>query len=391
MIFSASLADFQKLLQKVLPAIPPKSTLPVLEHIHFTLEENSLRVIATDQDITIMSVMEVAAEQGGSVLVPARKINDIIKVLDHNGQISFTADMDSFEIKIKAGKGTYKLKGLDPEEYLALPELFESAKPDITNLENTSEEFRAVFTKDELQKLASKTVFAVSTDEFRPAMTGVLFQFRKSYVNAVSTDSFRLVRATVVSEQAALPDGTDIILPARTIDQLKRIDDDTIMSLVEAQGKITHVRFDFGNTVFISRIIDEKFPPYEAVIPTGNDIHVLVDQREFLSAVKRVAIFANTHSKQVKMKLEDNLLTMTAEDDDSGYAGTEEVSCDYSHEPMEIGFNFKYLEDAVQNIDSSETENNLIVLQFSEANKPALIVPKSDKELLLMLIMPVRL
>ncbi len=400
MQFSAPLLDFQKLLQRVMPAIPPKSTLPVLEHLNFKISDGNLTVIATDQDITIMSSMPVSMpmdledvnqNKEFSVLVPARKINDIIKALEPKGKFDFVCDLDNFEINIKTEKGKYNMKGLDPNEYLDLPELFESQKPDIEKLNELPEDaFTAVFTETDLRRLAERAVFAVSTDEFRPAMTGVLFQFRKSYVNAVATDSYRLARATSFADKFLYPEDYDLIIPARMVDMLKKVDAQTLMSLIESNNKVTHVRFDFGSTVIISRIINEKFPPYEAVIPVDNNLIVNIDLKELLSATKRVSIFANTVSKQVKMHIMDNLLTLHSEDEDSGYQGSEDVACEYNGPEINIAFNFKFLEEVLQNIPSDETENNVIRMFFSELNKPVLLKPIAENDTLLMLIMPVR-
>lgn len=391
MKFSASLADFQKVLQRVIPAIPPKSTLPVLEHLHLTLTEGSLRIIATDQDITIMSNMDVQSLEIGSILVPARKINDIIRALEPKGSFEFSCSPETFDIKIKTEKGNYSMKGLDPNEYLALPELFESEKPNIEEL--TSPEpnrFMVVLSETDAVRLATRTVFAVSNDEFRPAMTGVLFQFRQNYINTVATDSYRLSRCTCFSDRLTYPEPVDVIIPARMVEMIKKIDEEVVISLIEANEKTTHIRFDFGNTIMISRVINEKFPPYEAVLPQNNDIHILLDQKELLAAVRRVSIFANMVSKQVRLRFAENTITFLSEDEESGYQGKESMPCDYSGDEFEVAFNFKYLEEMVQNIDHTETEGNLITFMFGESNKPVLLKPKNEKDILLMLIMPVR-
>ncbi len=393
MKFSVSLSEFQKALQKTLPAMPPKSTLPILEHLNFNLAGDVLNVIATDQDITIMSTINVESGTDGSVLVPGRRLNEIAKALGHSGGIEFSTSEDTFEITLTTANGVYSMKGLNPDEYLDLPELFDSEKPNITGAGDaqSSDGNSAFFHKSDLMRLANKTAFAVSRDEFRPAMTGVLFQFRGAYVNAVATDSYRLSKAVVKDEKAQYPEELDIILPSRSVELLKKIDSDAVMSMIETQEKITHVRFDMGNTIFITKVIDEKFPPYETVIPDNNNLVVIVDKTQLSSALKRVAIFTSTISKQIRVSISGNQIVMKGEDEEGGTQAKETVPCDYDGEQLEIGFNYHYLEDALQNIDSELLDENKIYLTFSEPTKPVLVKPDLEGSELLMLIMPVRL
>jgi len=386
MNFKVKLSDFSDALQKALPAMPRKSTLPVLEHLSFSLENNLLKIIATDQDIIIMTNLEVEQREEGKILVPGFRINEIVRALE-KGDIEFISDEETYNIEIKTHKGKFKMKGLDESEYLDIPVLFSSSKPNLD--ENNPPAAR--FTKDELSRLADKTYFAVSMDEFRPAMTGVLFQFKGEYVNAVSTDSFRLVKAVCKSESGNFTNDLDIILPVRTVDLLRKVDDDSTLSTIETEGKITHARFDYGNTVLTSRIIDEQFPAYESVIPYSNPFEASIPQKSFLSSLKRVSIFASTSSHQVKASFESNVLTLIGEDEESGTHGKEVLDCQYDQEPFSIGFNCKYLEMAIQNAEDDLGDDENIVMTFSESNKPALIMPKANRELLTMLIMPVKI
>jgi DNA polymerase III subunit beta len=396
MKFKVSIAEFQKLLQKTLPAIPPKSTLPILEHLHFTIFGNKLKIIATDQDITIISSIDVVVEQEGKILVPARRISEIVKALGLVGDLEFYADLETFEIKITTKNGVYQMKGLNPDEYLDIPELFESKKPEIdkeTFGDAPSDEtsLKTIFEKDVLISLATKTVFAVSNDEFRPAMTGVLFQFRENVLNAVATDSYRLVRIIHRTEKPIYPKEMDIIIPARSVELLKKVDNEVIMSVIETHGKITHARFDYGDTIFITRIIDEKFPPYESVIPKNNELAAVIDQRELLSAIKRISILTSSISKQIVLYIQHDQLTIIGRDEEYGTEGDETLPCSFNGDKLDIAFNYRFLEEALQNIDVSQENNYQIVMTFSEPKRPALIKPQGESEDVLMLIMPVRL
>lgn len=385
MNFTVTLNEFQEAVNKTLPAIPPKSTLPVLEHLKFELNNNLLEIVSTDQEITIKTQLNVENATSGKVLVPGRKLNDILKALGKTEKITFNTNVDNFEIDLITDFGVYKMKGLNNDEYIELPELFE------TNVDTSDSSIvdSAVIPKDDVIRLAEKTAFAVSNDDFRPAMTGVLFQFRGQYLNAVSTDSYRLVKSTFNSEAGHLPDDMDIIIPSRTMDILKKADDEVHFSFIKNNDKVTHIKFKVGATIYISRIIDEKFPPYESVIPAGNNIFLTINKNQLQSAIKRVAIFANDITKQIKVKIDSSEMTLTAQDIDSGTKADEKISCNLNGEPVEIGFNYKFLEEAISHINTSS--DGEIVFSLSESNKPALIMPEKDSKDLLMLIMPVRL
>lgn len=392
MKFSVALPEFQKALQKNLPAIPRKSTLPILEHLHFSLTGNELRIVSTDQDITIMSHLNVNGGEDGSILVPGRKIGDLVKTLSE-GQLDFSANETSNEIKLKTSTGKYTLRGLSTSEYLDIPELFESEKPDLEKVkvsEKTGKAPAMYFSKDNISWLADKTHYAVSTDEFRPAMNGVLFQFRENYITAVSTDSYRLVKAVVHADKGSYPNELDLIIPARAIELLRKVDNEVVMSVIETRNRITHARFDVGDTVFITRLIDEKFPPYESVIPSNNELNATVNQKDVINAINRVAHCTSELNHQIKMVIEKNSISISGQDEDSGSEGDEVITCDFSGNKITIGFNYKYLYDAISNIDTDD-EKQAVLMTFSEPTRPVLIKPGKEELDLLMLIMPVRL
>jgi DNA polymerase III subunit beta len=391
MKFTVSLSEFSKVLNKVLPAIPRKSTLPVLEHLNFSLTGDDLQIVATDQDIIIKAIIIVEGSDDGGVLIPARRLSEIVKALDNIGSITFESSHTNYDIKISTIAGNYDMKGLDPDEYLQLPELFESEKPDMDSITANPEQNIAYFNNQDILKLTNKTIFAVSTDEFRAAMTGVLFQFRTDYVNAVSTDSFRLVKVMIEAIEQPFPEDFDVIIPARAVDILRKVETDVIMSSIDNYGKITHLRFDMDNLVFICRVIDERFPPYETVIPQNNNLIVETSRKDFLSAIKRVAIFTSAISHQIRMEITANQLIMRGEDEESGSKGIETLKCDFNGENMVMGFNFKYLEEAIANLDHSEGPDDSLFIFVSEQTKPVLVSTNRDEKSVLMLLMPVRI
>ena len=395
MKFKVKLSDLNKALEITSPAMPKKSTLPILEHFNFQLKDNELKILATDQDLTIMTFLQVQNIEDGQILVPGKRISDIVRALDGADEAEINTN-DRYEIKIKTKAGKYSMKGIAPEEYLVMPELFESEKPDVESVKNSSvvdqsKQPVALFKKDEIVRLAEKTAYAVSKDEYRLAMTGVLLQFGGDTVNAVSTDSYRLVKCVTKPSYGVYPNDLKVIIPVRTIEQLKKADGDTAVSFIKTQMKITHIRFDINNTVIISRIIDEKFPPYESVLPKNNELSALVPKDVIIAAIRRAAIFANSTSNQIKLSFETNVLTIIGEDEESGSQGNETLDCEYSGTSLKIGFNYKYLAEAINNVDDLEDGETRVQMTFSEPNRPALIKPVPDNGDLVMLLMPVRI
>jgi len=396
MKFITNLLNFQKLINKVNMVLPQKSTIPVLEHIYLSLEGNTLKAISSDKDITLMSWIDVEGEMDGKILIPGKKITDIIKSYSGALVVTFEADLENFDVIITIGQGTFKFKGLDPDDYLSIPELFDEEKPDFSTIdsEKTMVEGGKYFSmnKESLVRLCAKTSIATSDDEYRPSMTGVLFQFRENYINAVSTDSYRLVKAVAQLDKPSRINDIDVIIPGKSIDFLKKLDDDdVVLSFVDNGNKISHLRFDFGSTIFVTKLIEEKFPPYELVIPTNNSLELVVDKNQFMHKLKPLGTMANKKVSQIRMVINSDNLVMTFNDDESQTTGKEVLSCEFNSENFEVAFNIKFIEEAVNNITDNETTDNLIRITFSEPNKPALVLPIKDNSDLLMLVMPVRL
>ncbi len=393
MKFTVPMNEMQSLLQRIMPAIPPKTTLPILEHLFFSTENGKLRAIATDQDITIIVNLAVDIELDGSVLVPGRRFEQIVKLQEPSAILEFSVNPENLEIMLSTGTGKYVIKGLSDDEYLDIPELFKAERPDIEGLISGAFKAgaKAMFSKEEVKFLSSKTVFAVSEDEYRPAMTGVLFQFRKDYVKSVATDSYRLVIAKSSQPDSMYPDDLDVILPKRTVELLKKIDDKIEITLLETNEKITHIRFDIDNTIYISKIIDEKFPPYETVIPTENKYILNAKQKDLIKAINRVAIQTNAFSKHVKLSVTQDTLIASGRDEDIGTIGDETITCEFNGDSFETGFNYKFLLEAVQNVDTDEKSDDSITIMFSEPIRPVLIKSSQTSDDLVMLLMPVRI
>ncbi len=396
MKFTTDLQILQKSINKLMFIIPQKSTIPILEHIYFKLNGNSLKITASDRDITLIYNLDVNGIEDGEILVPGKKLSDLLKSYGGNLNVDFNANLENYDVNLKIGEGKFHLKGLDVEEYRVLPELFDNQITDFNEIDEESKLIEGAKTitinTKELINLCNKTLNSVSQDEYRIAMTGVLFQFRENFINAVSTDSFRLVKATVNFENPIKINDVDTIIPAKSIEFLRKIEDEeTNISLIENNGKVTNLRFDFGNTIFITKIIDEKFPPYEQVIPKQNNLELLIDKNLLLNKLKPLSVFINKKTNHLRLNISSSLLQLTAIDDETGQDGTEQLSCEFNSDNYELAYNIKYLEDALSNIDESETVNNIVKFTFSEPNKPTLILPTNENSNLLMLVMPIRI
>jgi DNA polymerase-3 subunit beta len=232
--------------------------------------------------------------------------------------------------------------------------------------------------------MISKTIFSVSTDELRPAMTGLLLQLKNNELNAVATDGHRLVRVNYSNVKQAKPH-KDIIVPAKALLLFsKAIEGGTNTISVNS----THIKFSFKNFTLTSRLIEESYPNYESVIPLDNDKKLSVNTNMLLAAVKRVSLYSSNTTHQVRFSMKKNELKVTAEDIDFGGEARERIVCNYNVEDLEIGFNAIYLIDILSHIDSEE-----VIFSFSSAVKAAIITPAKEKENedVLMLVMPMRL
>jgi DNA polymerase-3 subunit beta len=372
MKFTVALPDLQKALQKVLPAIPAKSTIPVLEHLHAELEGSQLTFTATDQEITISLAIAVVGEKDGALLIPARQFNDLVKELGSSGSIEVDGNPKTQVITIRTPTGSYEMKSLDAEEFPSIPPF-----PDAQV---------AQLRKEDMVRMANKTVFAVSTEEYRPSMTGVFFQFHGESVTAVATDGFRLSRVVVQANGASFPADLEAIVPSRAVELLRKLDSNVEMAISR-----THARFSVGSMTITTRIIDEKYPPYQNVIPSDNDKTLIVNQREVLSAIKRVSLFANTNTKHVRFRIEASSMSVHSEDEDSGGKGTETIPCEFTSGSFEVGFNYRFLEEAIKNITADDDPDLNVKMTFSSPIRAVLITPAAGDDSLLMLVMPVKI
>jgi DNA polymerase-3 subunit beta len=351
----------------VIGAVPSKATLPILETILFESEDGKLKLTATDLEISIIEYIDADIEEDGAVAIPARRLLETLRQLPKI-PVFFEVD-DRKNINFRTDKGNYKLVGDDADEFPEVPNL-----DDGTNINTTTEL---------MNNAIHKTLFAVSSDDLRPAMMGVYFQIGTEESKFVATDGHRLVKYTnkdITSEK-----DVNFIVPDKALSLIQKTIDGDECSLTVTED---HARFKSGGTIVITRLINEQYPNYDSVIPRDNDKFLTISKEQMLSTVKRVAIFSSTTTRQIRLQLGSDKLTIRAEDLDMSSEAKETISCEYSNEEMEIGFNAKYLGDVLSNIDDEE-----VTFEFSSPNRAGIVKPseENENEDILMLVMPVML
>ncbi len=369
---------FNKQLQAMSGVLANNNTVPIINCFHFQIEENILTVRATDLETTLVTKIEL--ESGRSegldqVAVPSKLLLDILKNLD-DVPMTFTLNPNNYAIEIASGDGKYSLAGQNAESFPIVPVIEDSAK--------------AIIPASVLVNCISKTSFACSNDEMRQQMSGIFMKFSTENLTVVATDAHKLVRYRN-SEVQAVQD-VEFILPRKPITLIKNI----IASYkddfpVTVEYNKTNVSFSFDNFFAVCRLVEGKYPNIEAAIPKENPNKLIVDRISFLNTLRRVSIFANKSTHQVRLAMDGAILEVSAEDIEFSNVAHEKIGCEYQGSPMEIGFNARFLMEMVNNM---ETER--IIIEMSQPTRAGIIFPyyeeeNDSKEDILMLVMPVML
>jgi DNA polymerase-3 subunit beta len=370
MRFIVSTSTLLKQLQSVSGALSNSTVLPILENFLFEIKDGNLTISATDLQTSMTTSLTVEAKENGRIAIPSRILLDTLKSLPEQ-PIAFNIDDNTFAIEISAGDGKYKLSGENGEDF-----------PKIPVVENASS---VNLPASVLAEAINKTIFAVSNDELRPAMTGVYCQLSTSSLTFVATDAHKLVRYRRKDAKAAST--ASFILPKKALNLLKSaLPSEDINVSVEYNS--TSAFFKFSNINLVCRLIDERYPDYEAVIPQNNPNKLTIDRQSFLSSLSRVAIYANKTTHQVRLKINGSELNISSEDIDFANEAHERLSCQYDGEDIEIGFNARFLIEMLKNLSCEE-----VMLEMSTPNRAGLLLPQNgdENEDVLMLVMPVML
>ena len=357
-------------LQRLNAVISSNNTLPILDNFLFNINSNQMSIVASDLETTMISSINVEADLDGKITIPARILIDTLKTFS-NQPLTFIVDATTFGIEMSSELGNYKLAGQNADEFPKTPTLQTSSSTTIK--------------RDVLSNAISKTLFASGNDELRPVMSGMLCELSSEKMTFVATDAHKLVRHSrndVTSDKTV-----SFILPKKPLTILKNpISDDADVTLKYNE---TNALFSSGNMTLICRLIDGKYPNYEAVIPKENPNKLTIETEALLSSIKRVSIYANKTTHQIRFKVAGSELQITSEDLDFANKAEERLSCQYEGEDMEIGFNSKFVIDMLNNIGSEK-----ISIEMSAPNRAGIILPLDgleEGENTLMLVMPVML
>lgn len=369
-IISSSL--LLKNLQSILGVINANNTLPILDDFLFELKEDALVVTSSDLETTMsVTVKPERAEETGSIAIPAKILVDTLKTFAEI-PVSFSINPSTLVVEISAGEGKYKLSGHKSDEYPRTPSLEETTP---LQLDSTM-----------LSHAVNKTLFATGNDELRLVLSGVFCELSPDDVIFVATDAHKLVRYKRSDIQSK--DAASFILPKKPLNLLKNIISGQDFP-VRIEYNKTNAFFSFNNVHLICRLIDGKYPNYEAVIPKENPNKLTIDRHALLNTIKRVSIFANQSTHQIRFKVSGQELVLSAEDIDFSNEAKERLNCSYEGEDLEIGFNSKFLVEMLSNIDTDEVR-----LEMSAPNKAGILTPVNNEnkaEDILMLVMPVML
>lgn len=371
MKFIVSSQSLLRSLQSISGVLNSSNTLPILDDFLFELTENSLQITASDLETTMRVNIDTSmADENGAVAIPAKILLELLKTYGDT-PLTFTIGKD-LTIEIAADEAKFKIVGHNADEFPKAPIM-----EDTLDINLPSELLLAAI---------NKTIFATGSDDLRPAMSGVYCDLSPDSVIFVATDAHKLVRYKRSDATAA--ESTTFIMPKKPLNQLKGIlaDDNTE---VKVEYNVTNARFIFKNIDLVCRLIEGRYPNYEAVIPSDNPNTLIVDRLSLITTLRRASFFANKSTNQIRLSITGQELFIDAEDVDFAHESKQRLSCTFDGEDMEIGFNSRFLVEMLTNLS---TEN--IRLEMSAPNRAGILRPvegENPAEDILMLVMPVML
>jgi DNA polymerase-3 subunit beta len=342
--------------------------MPILDNFLFEIEGGRLTVSASDLETTMRTTLEVESKESGKIAIPAKLLLDVLKNLPEQ-PCTFQVDAKTFAVEIAYDNGKSKMVGFNGDEFPKTPAVENSATVTLSG--------------EIVSRAINKTIFAAGNDDLRPIMSGVYCEFSPNDIVFVATDAHKLVRYRRTDSKS--DSGSAFILPKKPLNLLKSNLNGS--EDVQIEYNESNAIFTFNDLVLVCRLIDGKYPNYEAVIPKVNPNVLTIDRQQFLSSIKRVSIFSNKTTHQVKLKLAGSELALSAEDIDFSNEANERLTCSYDGEDMEIAFNSRFLMEMLNNIDTAEVR-----LEMSEPSRAGLLMPAhsdNEHEDILMLVMPV--
>lgn len=368
MKFIASSSTLLKKLSQLNGVVSTNAVIPILEYFLFEVESGALTITSTDLETSMRSHIPVESKEECRIAIPAKLIIDFLKTLPEQ-PITFTVNPDNNNVELTSDKGRYKISGESPDDFPKMPEVEDASKIEVN--------------AGTLQTAVLSTMFAISTNELRPAMTGLFFDFTDGEAKWVSTDSNKMVKYT--RKDVEVEADSSFIVPKKALNLLKSTlpsEDVNISLLFNSQN----AQFRFQDFTLVCRLVDEKFPNYSAAIPAESPFKLTIDRQELLGSLKRMSNFSNKTTYQVKFKITGNELHISAQDIDFSNEAFERLNCEYEGDDMEIGFNAKFLSEMLSVIDTDQVN-----IHLSASSKPGVIKPSesSDQEDMMMLLMPI--
>ena len=378
MKFIVNSQQLLKQLQSLSGVLSSSNTMPIIGCFHFHLEENNLTIKTTDLTTTLMAHMTVETgrmENPEEVAVPSKMLLDILKTFD-DVPLTFDVDPTNFSVDIVSGQGQYRLAGMDAATYPTMPVAESTSKIEMSGAA--------------LVNAINKTVFATSNDEMHQQMSGIYCEMTPDGVTFVATDAHKLVRYR--RKDVTSDESTNFILPKKPIIIVKNI-----LAARKEEGDVTieynntNLFITFDNFYIVCRLVDGRYPNYEAAIPKDNPNKLILDRQSFLNTLKRVSIFASEATRQVRLSISGDHVEISAEDLELSNNARETIPCQYEGDPMDIGFNAKFLTEMISYLDSEQ-----VLVELSHPSRAGIIFPYGDddtekKDDILMLVMPVML
>ncbi len=370
MKFSVPRSEFFKAIQRVIGAVQAKTTTPILGDVLLQLEGNTLQVFATDLEIMLSTKIEVEGVEDGALAVSAKMLNEILREL---GDVNIEVFSDeNYRLRMVSDRGVYKIAGDASDDFPLMP------------VSELVDEFSIA--APQIARMIDKTIFSVSQDELRPALTGVLFQIRPEELILVATDAHRLSRIKATNFSAEL-EGKDIIVPTKALSLLLKNVSEEKEPIRIAFGE-NYVVFRLNQTEIISRLIESKYPEYEEAIPEKSEKTLTINRDLFVSSLRRISIFSSLSTRQVHLSLKPEKIEVYSHDINVGAEGMEVLPAEFEGDEMEIGYNSVYIQEIIRHVDTEE-----VVMKFGGPLSPTLIFPSEqlEGEDFLMLLMPINL
>jgi DNA polymerase-3 subunit beta len=368
MRFTISREKLQEGLAAVTPTTPPKTTLPVLANILVETTERGIRLSGTDLDIAVTTEVAADVETQGAITIPAKKLSEIAKELPPSPVKIATSGEQ--RVTLDCGRSHFKILGLSKDEFPNFPTVKFDASWRIRS--------------GDLQKLISHTSFAVSNEESRPILNGVLWELRPDNMRMVATNGHRLSKMDVPINSAGAP-SADMIVPPKALEQIRRLfPQDEELEIARGDN---HLGFRSPFTAVYTRLIEGPYPNYDQVIPRDNNRIAIADRQSLISALRRMSVIASDQTHRIRLSFNSALLRFSVQTPDLGEA-TDEMAIRYNGDPLDIGFNATYLLEILRYIPTDEVK-----LTFRAPERAATLEPEGWNEpgSYLCLVMPLRL